>query len=895
MLRLAAATSAATLALTTFALLPAEAAAPSSAPAGGPTRTGAGTPPATGGTGIGTGQGLAATRTPAFTSGLRAVVHRNSPAQAALDFLAQRRDRFRIAHPRTDLHPVGTATSDGQTAVRLAQSYHGIPVLGAQYVVRMRDRGDHAVVTGSSGRYFTDLHPALGARVTPWAAAQVARRDLARTLRGLRVHDDGPVVLPFGSGMLTRHVTVTGSSAVSGLPVRKEVYVEAGRSTPVLAYDGIEYDGAPVSTTGNGYHGSVPITVTRTAASTYVLRDTTRGGGIETYDTNGADAMDLVPGQVPGALVQQTTALPFTNNVRGAVDAHWGAEQVYDFYQGLGRAGLDGRNGLIRSYVGVKLGGQHFANAFWDGQEMVFGDGGDGYRPFSAALDVVGHEMTHGVVQHTAGLLGFGQSGALNEGIADYFGNSIENKTLGIFNASPLDGLMGQDLCLNKAPVDCHDRNLDALKTTRRFFGDPMDNGGVHANSTIVSGAFWQLRKIFAGGSADQQVQAAADHRADQVMYLALTEYLSPLSDFLDARHAVVAAARYLGATPDELAAIKKAFDDRGVSAGWERRVLHVDSTALHNGLSTGSGLSVAGGRWVISDMGRKGEELPAIYTGDLRGGHQRRVSPVTRTVYVTPATDGRSVAWVATDALTGSTSRVQLRSLSGGRVRTLASYRHAIVWSTGLDGGTAAWDVQTQRSEVLVVKRPNGKRHAVTARRGHFFGQLAVRGSQVVWTDLDYRNRAAARLVSYDARSGRTRVLATVQPAGRQPAAIYGPTLTPHHLFYAADRGLRNQRSALVRADRNGARSRTVLRASNRHAPVLPDVTASDRAVTFDTMDNWHLWQLPAAGGTARRVSCATGPQMAPVAAGGTRVVWLELTTGDLDLVTRGRPAGTC
>lgn len=893
MLRLAAATSAATLALTTLSLMPAQADPLGSAAATTGGTTGAGsssaapadpatTPPP------GTDDGLTATSTPAFTSGLRTTVQRARPTQAALTFLAQERDTYGIARPRVDLHPVGTSSDGGQTAVRLAQRYQGLPVLGAQYIVRMRDRGDHAVVTGSSGRYFTGLDVDLDAGVAPSTAGLVVRHDLHTTVRDLQVHDDGLEVLPFDSGILTRHLTVTGLDARSGLPARKEVYVAAGLSRPVLSYDAIDYD-SPVSTTGAGYHGSdLPIEATQTATG-YVLRDTTRGHGITTFDAHGADVTNFFRGTPRGQIVSSPTVpFPASVNDYGAIDAQWGAEQVYDFYRALGRDGLDGKGGAIRSYVDVTADGHDFPNAFWDGNEMVYGNGGYGYKPFAAALDVVGHEMTHGVVQHTAGLLGFGQSGALNEAIADFFGNSIENAAEGIGENDPRDGLMGQDLCLNRAPRQCADRNLDKVRTTKQFFGDPLDSGGVHANSTIVSGAFWQLRRIFGG---DQQ----GDQRADEVMYRALTQYLTPLSSFVDARRAVLHAAADEQATRAELQQIRHAFDVRGVRPGWERQVLHVDSKPLYRGMSLGAGLAVGHGRWAIADMGPEGDRLPSIYVGDLRGEHHRVLSPQVGAVYDRPATDGRLVAWSATDARTGTRTRIQVRPFSGGRVHTLASYRRAVVWSVAIDGPTVAWDVENRKGERLVVRRPDGRLHAVSVRRGHDVGHVAILGDQVVWSDNSTRRKDPARLLSYDADTGTTRVLATVHTAGPLPAAVYGPALTRHHIFYAADRSLNSMRSSLVRVNRHGNQRSVVVAASNRRAPVLPELTASGKAVTFDTLSSWHLFQVRASGGPLRRVSCASGPQLTPVAAYGTRVVWSELTTGDDDLVTRPGPAGHC
>ena len=126
---------------------------------------------------------------------------------------------------------------------------------------------------------------------------------------------------------------------------------------------------------------------------------------LSTYDARGVD-VSAASGRWPsGIKTFQSTVTDlgaeFTDS--GAVDAHWAAGKVYDYYKNhFGRDGLDGNAGFVLSLVGVTANGQPYNNAFWDGTKMVYGMGGDGYRTFSADTDVVGHEMTHGVVEHTA-------------------------------------------------------------------------------------------------------------------------------------------------------------------------------------------------------------------------------------------------------------------------------------------------------------------------------------------------------------------------------------------------------------------------------------------------------------------------------------------------------------
>src|SRR6185312_7752790 len=94
-----------------------------------------------------------------------------------------------------------------------------------------------------------------------------------------------------------------------------------------------------------------------------------------------------------------------------------------------GRDSLDGAGLPLDASVHY---GDRYDNAFWDGTRMVFGDGdGTTFTRFTVAVDVVGHELTHGVTEHAAGLAYRGQSGALNESVSDVFGSLVKQRALG--------------------------------------------------------------------------------------------------------------------------------------------------------------------------------------------------------------------------------------------------------------------------------------------------------------------------------------------------------------------------------------------------------------------------------------------------------------------------------
>ena len=208
---------------------------------------------------------------------------------------------------------------------------------------------------------------------------------------------------------------------------------------------------------------------------------------------------------------QGTQTTPGTT-VRTEGAAASGDVAVNEAYDGLGatwelwstaydRDSLDGKGMPLLATVHY---GRNYDNAFWDGSQMVFGDG-DGvvFERFTRSLDVIGHELAHGVTEHTAGLLYQGQSGALNESISDVFGVLVKQKALGQ-SAAQADWLVGADL-LNPS---VHGRALRDMRNPGTAYDDPRlgtdpqpadmahyvdtqdDNGGVHINSGIPNRAF---------------------------------------------------------------------------------------------------------------------------------------------------------------------------------------------------------------------------------------------------------------------------------------------------------------------------------------------------------------------------------------------------------------------
>lgn len=217
----------------------------------------------------------------------------------------------------------------------------------------------------------------------------------------------------------------------------------------------------------------------------------------------------------PGTTVrtegQPPVSDPAVDEAYDALGFTWNLyDRVYD------RNSIDGRGMPLLATVHY---GQSYDNAFWDGTQMVFGDG-DGivFERFTKSVDVIGHELTHGVTAHTAGLLYQGQSGALNESVSDVFGSLVKQFHLGQ-SADQADWLIGADLL---AP-DVKGRALRDMHHPGTAYDDPRlgkdpqpadmahyvdttdDNGGVHLNSGIPNRAFC-LASLAVGGNAWETV-----------------------------------------------------------------------------------------------------------------------------------------------------------------------------------------------------------------------------------------------------------------------------------------------------------------------------------------------------------------------------------------------------
>ena len=272
---------------------------------------------------------------------------------------------------------------------------------------------------------------------------------------------------------------------------------------------------------------------------------------------------------LPGRLVRREGDPPAAD--AAVNDAYDGVDRTYRLYDDVfERRSIDGKGLPLISSVHF---GVDFDNAFWNGSEMIYGDGSGhvfAVGSLTKAIDVIGHELTHGVTQFTAGLEYHDEPGALNESISDVFGSLVKQYALGQA-AADANWLIGEGILVPglgaalrslKAPGTAFDGDSQPahMRDYRRLPDDDdprHDNGGVHINSGIPNHAFYLVATALGGHAWE---------KAGRIWYHALTNRLRPASDFRAAAEATVASAAALyGAGGAEENAVRDAWEEVGV------------------------------------------------------------------------------------------------------------------------------------------------------------------------------------------------------------------------------------------------------------------------------------------------------------------------------------------
>ena len=387
--------------------------------------------------------------------------------------------------------------------VRFSQFINGVRVYGGEIITHEQANGKFAQAT--VGLFAEDVPPATVSFEKDFAAEFIKMDFWDMTSAETEL-----VYYPQGKKFVLAYmVDAKNTDYETDQPRREMIVINAVTGEIIDRWNNLQTAGT--NGTGYGfYSGQVnnfPIDFT---SGTYYMFDVPSNG--KTFDLGNKTCP-------PTGCRSNGTIFSSADNIFGAtgslsdrasvgVDAHFFAQKTLDYFRTLGRNGIDNNNNLSLKYkfmVSRTHYGTNYNNAYWDGSAMTYGDGdGSTYRPFDA-LDVVGHEMTHGVTERTSNLQYQNESGAANESFSDIFGVVIEFKTGTLTGAGgvsyPSDWWIGEDLYYSNDPSN-PTRGIRSMSNTHAE-GDPdhyserytgtSDNGGVHTNSGIQNYMFYLI------------------------------------------------------------------------------------------------------------------------------------------------------------------------------------------------------------------------------------------------------------------------------------------------------------------------------------------------------------------------------------------------------------------
>ncbi|MFC4801637.1 M4 family metallopeptidase [Neobacillus sp. GCM10023253] len=502
---------------------------------------------------------------PEFISGKLTNPSGKSAEAIVLEYVSANKDKFKLGSKSAlESFKITSSNKDklGGTALRLQQVYNGVPVWGAAQAAFVAEDGTLNVF---SGTVTPDLETKKGLKkekkVNANQAIKIAEADLGISPD----YDKKPSadLVVFTHGDDADYAYLVNLNFLEPKPGNYNYFIDASTGEILNKYNDLHeaktgpgVTGTNTTGSGVGVLGDTKALNMLLSSSTYYLQDNTRGNGVITYDASNRS-------RTPGSLWTSVDNLLNSSYESPAVDAHYYAGKTYDYYKNVfGRNSYDNNGGALKSTVHY---GRNYNNAFWNGTQMVYGDGdGTTFIPLSGGIDVVAHELTHAVTDTSSDLVYQNESGALNEAISDIFGTLVE-----FYNGKNPDYEIGEDVY---TPAKANDALRSMSDPTK--YGDPdhyskrytgtSDNGGVHTNSGIINKAAYLLA---AGGTHyGVTVQGIGNDKLGAIYYRANTVYLTASSTFSQARAALVqAAADLYGAGSAEVTAVNKSFDAVGV------------------------------------------------------------------------------------------------------------------------------------------------------------------------------------------------------------------------------------------------------------------------------------------------------------------------------------------
>ncbi|MBR0077803.1 MAG: M4 family metallopeptidase [Bacteroidales bacterium] len=480
-----------------------------------------------------------------------------------------------------------TASRGTNKTYRYGQMYHGIPIEGATMILHEKN----GVVTYANGmiiqnfyRPFTPvvqgedaiLTALLNTRATKYAWENESMEQDLKMIRNdeKATYYPTPRLIFFDPQFSSdaRNYRLTYEVNVFAIePLESHTYYIDATTGEVLKSVKKNQNVNVEVQAKTRYNGVQTITVDSVIPTQFVLRENSRGAGNGIYTrslNNSGSMIDINTSQATD--VVEADNFFDTDSVANA--AHFGAENTYDFYyEKFGRNSIDNQGLQLLSYVHL---GQSVENAMWTNGAMFYGDGVGGYQ--FTFLSVCGHEITHGLTEHTANLYYEYESGALNEAFSDMFGASIA-----YYASDTLKWTIGDEL--GTAFRDMSNpkvyQNPDTYHGQYWVTGSD-DNGGVHSNSGPANYWFYLL---CAGGEGTNdhgnayRVNPIGIDKADSLIFYTLTENLTETSDYQETYElSLIVAADLFGECSDEVLSVADAWHAIGVGYNYSDTTLFI-------------------------------------------------------------------------------------------------------------------------------------------------------------------------------------------------------------------------------------------------------------------------------------------------------------------------------
>lgn len=470
----------------------------------------------------------------------------------------------------------------GYTHNRYQLTFSGIEVAYSNFNVHLKE----GIVISASGNLNPVLPNSKEEELTLEQARDVALRHTAATQYMWELENNTNEIEPdfYPKGKLTylsgfdevgSNMTLTYVFNVyASKPMSRElIFVNAQSGLIEFQENLIHTGGDSKGTAVTGYSDTQKV-ITDSLPNIFRLRDSTRGIGITTLNCQGMPnytvAIDFIDSN------------NFWSNFNGnldqfAGDAHWGTEVTYDYFLNVhNRNSIDDSGFVLTSYIHYD---QNYVNAFWNGRFMTYGDG-NATNGSLTALDIVGHEITHGLTDFTSDLIYANESGALNESFSDIFGTAIE------FAARPsrANWLVGEDIgnafrSMSDPKANGDPDTYDGLNWVDQncISSATNDRCGVHTNSGVQN--YWFYLMVNGGAGVNDiadsfNVVAVGMNKAEKIAFRNLTVYLSPSSNYDEARfYAIQSAIDLYGACSPEVESTTNAWHAVGVGESYQNFV----------------------------------------------------------------------------------------------------------------------------------------------------------------------------------------------------------------------------------------------------------------------------------------------------------------------------------